>query len=67
MAAGIVSGGLLGFLAWAILDPRHRINRLAIILVAVNAGAGCYTWLPHHALRMAKIQFCASEQNGTRR
>lgn len=39
IAAGIVSGGLLGFLVWRILDLRHRINRLAIILVAVNAGA----------------------------
>jgi hypothetical protein len=39
IAAGIISGALLGFLVWTILDPRRRINRLAIILVAINAGA----------------------------
>jgi hypothetical protein len=39
IAAGIVSGALLGFLVWTTLDPRHRINRLAIILVTINAAA----------------------------
>jgi hypothetical protein len=37
--AGAISGALVGFLVWTLLDPRRRISRLAIVLTALNCGA----------------------------
>jgi hypothetical protein len=41
IVAGMLSGGLVGFLVWTLLHPRRYISRLTIILVALN----CCAWL----------------------
>ncbi len=41
IAAGMLSGALVGFLVWTLLRPRRHISRLTIVLVALN----CSAWL----------------------